>query len=118
MYPSRISSATICLGLLISIGCSESANVAENETSNQVESTAVLTAVNEHCPIMGSAVKDDGGRTDWNGKTIGFCCPGCIDEWNELSDDEKTAKLAAAGTDSHEEHDHGKETEETATEAG
>lgn len=39
---------------------------------------------------------DDGGRTEFDGKTIGFCCPGCIEQWNALSDEQKAEKLSAA----------------------
>ena len=28
-------------------------------------------------------------------KTVGFCCPGCIEKWDALTDAEKTEKLAA-----------------------
>ena len=58
---------------------------------------------------MGSAVTADGGRYDWNGKTVGFCCPECIDAFAEMSDEEKTEALADADgtTDDHGEHDHG-----------
>ena len=55
-------------------------------------------------------VADDGGRVDWNGSTIGFCCPGCIDEWNKLSDTEKTDALAKAGKEQSD-HDHSEHTE-------
>jgi len=118
MYSLRISCVAICLGLLTIAGCGETADVSEDTASTDVDSSAVLAAVNEHCPIMGSEVTDDGGRTDWNGQTIGFCCPGCIDEWNALSDEDKTAKLAAAEEGSHDEHDHDSETQEETTEAG
>jgi hypothetical protein len=66
---------------------------------------AIMTAVNGHCPIMGGEVTDEGGRTDFNGKCVGFCCPGCIDEWNELSDEDKETKLTKAS--SEEGHEHG-----------
>ena len=59
---------------------------------------------------MGGKVTDDGGRVDWNGQTVGFCCPECIPEWNELSDDDKREKLAeaeeAGQEDSHAGHSH------------
>jgi hypothetical protein len=32
----------------------------------------------------------------FNGKTVGFCCPGCIKKWDGLSEDEKTQKLTEA----------------------
>jgi hypothetical protein len=31
---------------------------------------------------------------DFNGKKVAFCCPPCLEEWDELTDAEKTAKLS------------------------
>jgi len=45
-------------------------------------------AINAVCPVMGGEVKKDTPyKTEYNGKTIGFCCPGCIETFN--SDPEK-----------------------------
>ena len=50
---------------------------------------------NTRCPIMGGRVKPGkGGSAVYNGKKVGFCCPGCIPAWNRLTDKEKAAKLA------------------------
>ena len=85
-------------------GCTET---SEPSTKAMVEEpAAVLTSVNTHCPVMGSEVTADGGSVDFGGKTVGFCCPGCIDDWNKLSDDDKTAKLASAGKEKADTHDH------------
>ncbi len=51
-------------------------------------------AMNANCPIMGSPVKPDGGSAEYNGKTVGFCCPGCVDKWTALSEEDKVKKLA------------------------
>ena len=31
---------------------------------------------------------------DFNGKKVAFCCPPCLEEWDELTGAEKTAKLS------------------------
>ncbi|HBN77129.1 MAG TPA: hypothetical protein DD473_15200 [Planctomycetaceae bacterium] len=67
-----------------------------------MEMSGVKTA-NEYCPIMGGKVTAEGGTTEWNGKTIGFCCDGCDEKWEALSDEEKAAKLAAAQEKEHKE---------------
>lgn len=59
-------------------------------------------AMNANCPIMGSPVKPDGGSADYNGKTVGFCCPGCVDKWTSLSDEDKAKKLAEANPEAGE----------------
>lgn len=55
---------------------------------------------------MGGEVTDDGGRVDFNGQTVGFCCPGCIEQWNALPDHEKEAKLAASDNPATDMDDH------------
>jgi len=54
---------------------------------------------NDRCPIMGSRI-DPSAVTEnlireWKGKRIGFCCAGCPDTWDKLSEQEKEAKLQA-----------------------
>ncbi|MHC4607326.1 MAG: hypothetical protein ACYTAF_10425 [Planctomycetota bacterium] len=49
--------------------------------------------VNEKCPIMGGAPVADQVR-EFNGKKVGFCCPGCPEAWDKLSDKEKEAALS------------------------
>ncbi|MBI1249408.1 hypothetical protein GC197_16405 [bacterium] len=90
---------------LFALGCAQSAT--------EPAADPVVMTVNHHCPIMGGEVTADGGKTEWNGKTIGFCCSDCAPKWEALSDEQKTEKLAAAdeagadhGDHSHGEHDH------------
>jgi len=70
--------------------------------------STVTAAENAVCPCMGGEV-DGTTSVEWDGKTIGFCCPPCIDSWNEMTDDERTAALeeAKAGGDhaDHSNHD-------------
>lgn len=55
-------------------------------------------AVNALCPIRFEPVEDDGGRTEWNGKTVGFCCKNCIADFEALDEAAKTAALEKAGS--------------------
>ena len=45
---------------------------------------------------MGNPVdKEDPSMVrELNGKKVGFCCPPCLEEWDELTDAEKSEKLA------------------------
>jgi hypothetical protein len=94
---------------LIAAGCSE-APVEVAAVSNSME------IVNTHCPIMGSAVdrteSDPAMLKDWNGKKVAFCCPPCLEEWDELTDAEKAEKIAhpPAG---HGDESHGHSESET-----
>lgn len=95
----HLLASIVLMGLVV--GCVQSSTEPTSETS-------ASTTANTHCPIMGGEVTADGGRTEWNGSTIGFCCPECQPKWEALSDEEKGEKLAAdhADTDAHD-HDHG-----------
>lgn len=74
---------------------------ATGESASQETETATS---NKNCPIMGHAVTADGGTLAWSGKTIGFCCEGCKPEFEKLSDEDKTAKLAEADKADHSGH--------------
>ena len=51
--------------------------------------------VNAKCPIMGGTVDADGELASFNGKTIGFCCPGCKPKW-EAWETAKKAEFVSA----------------------
>lgn len=43
--------------------------------------------INNACPVMGGKVdKDTPYKTEYKGKTIGFCCPGCIEKFKADSE--------------------------------
>ena len=95
---------------MILVGCSQSnsSTVATDDKSNTTEesnSSEEIQTVNKHCPIMGGDVATDGGTTTWNKKLIGFCCPGCEEKWDKLSEEDKVKKLAEADSE-HDNHDH------------
>ena len=57
--------------------------------------------VNAHCPVMGTklnpaTVPEDLMRM-YKEQKVGFCCAGCPEAWDKLTDQEKDAKLAGAG---------------------
>lgn len=104
MKKALVVALVIMTGL---IGCS-SDDGGESSGTPEFE----VNLVNTHCPIMGHEVTDDGGRTDYKGGTVGFCCPGCIDSFNELDDAAKEKALATKGIGVSEEadgHEHGEE---------
>lgn len=88
---------TLLLAFSLSLfaGCTQTA-----EPANAVET------VNTVCPIMGGKVAPDGGTAEWDGKVVGFCCPGCEPKWEALTDEQKAEKLAEAESGDHGDHDH------------
>lgn len=59
--------------------------------------------VNDRCPIKGTPLENkkvpDKLTRNWKGKKVGFCCPGCPEKWDKLSDEERQKKLDAAITE-------------------
>lgn len=101
---------TLSLAVLFAatvVGCNQTASTDTADDGSQP--AAAIATANQYCPIMGGKVSTAGGTAEWNGQTIGFCCAGCIDSWQALSDEEKAEKLAAAdakaeGNAGHEGH--------------
>ncbi len=52
---------------------------------------------NTTCPIMGSRIVPERVTAaltrEYKGQKIAFCCPGCPEKWDALSEQEKQAKL-------------------------
>ena len=110
-YYALFSVSLVSLSMFLA-GCSQESTPAGDESS--AAKTPAVTLVNTVCPMMGGPV-DQAVTVEWNGKTVGFCCASCIPGWEELSDEEKASKLAAAAEatadQEHEtmeghEHDH------------
>lgn len=109
-----MTTLALCAGICVFAGCGEEeakkdkkdagtpkaaakTMAGKTEAGDKKETEAKSAkAVNAMCPMMGEAVTDDGGRVEWEGKTVGFCCEGCIEGWNKLSDEQKKTKLAGA----------------------
>ena len=75
----------ILLLCLITSGCSDA------------PSSSAQGVINTHCPIMKEKI-DPELTVEWKGKEVGFCCPPCLDEWKEMSDEEREAALKEAAT--------------------
>jgi len=73
---------------LAASGCS-----SMSKSGNESTDAARGQALNTTCPMMDEVV-DEEVVVEYNGNTIAFCCEGCIDDWNALSDAERDAKVA------------------------
>ena len=72
----------------------------EEPTTTVDVNVDTVKVVNAKCPIMGSTIDPAAVPAnlvaEFDGQKIGFCCAGCPEAWDKLSDAEKTAKLAAS----------------------
>lgn len=78
--------------LLGAAGCNKDGQKAGDDK-------AAAQAVNNTCPIMGTAINPAKVPADqtrpFKGQTVGFCCMNCPPVWDKLSDAQKQAKLDA-----------------------
>ncbi len=82
------SRALLCGALLcLAVACSGEEQPAAN----------LDAVVNINCPIMDEPVTAKGGSVEYQGKTIGFCCAGCSEDFAKLDDAGKAAAVAKAG---------------------
>ena len=53
---------------------------------------------NDRCPVMGTPINPDKVAEnlirDYRAQKIAFCCAGCPEQWDRLTDSQKQAKLA------------------------
>ncbi|MDX2131470.1 MAG: hypothetical protein SFY69_05420 [Planctomycetota bacterium] len=80
----------LSLALLPLAGCASTASKSGSQ------SRASAGMVNSKCPMVPDHPIKPGVTTTYKGNTVGFCCNGCIPEWNSLSDAQRDALLAKA----------------------
>lgn len=81
MTNTHIACGVLCLSTFMSVALA-TAESALNEP------------INTECPIGKEPVDPSAGATQHDGKTIGFCCPGCDDQFAAWDDARKHAFLA------------------------
>lgn len=69
-------------------------------TAKKAVASDKIAVGNTKCPITGGALGSNGVvkrlTRDYKGLKIGFCCDGCPQEWDRMSDADKDAKLSKA----------------------
>ncbi len=74
---------------------------ANNKAADAKGAPAGATAnagmlANSKCPIMPDHPIDPSVTVAYKGSKVGFCCAGCIDEWDKMSESKKNEMLAKA----------------------
>lgn len=81
-------------------GCGGEEGDSEARNNGQTE----VTYINERCPIM-PANKIDAEQvpenlvTEFHGHKVAFCCGGCPQQWQNLTEEQKIEKLVAVGVE-------------------
>ncbi len=68
------------IGMTALQGCESSQADSQVFTQTKLETQLAQTAEQTACPIMGMAI-DKNVYTEYEGKKVYFCCPGCIDKF-------------------------------------
>ncbi len=100
--PLVLMAGLVGLTGLVVTGCG-----GEDEQREQSNTDAKVVYINTRCPIMPqNEIKPDEVPeemvTEFRGHKVAFCCGGCPSQWEQLSDEEKVAKLMAVGVDRDE----------------
>ena len=69
--------------------CSKQSMHSDMKIESSTE-TATVQIWNKVCPVKGEEIDADAPTAEYNGKTIGFCCPGCDSKFQK--DPEKYMK--------------------------
>lgn len=80
--------ATLVAALLVT-GCSSP------EKAGSSGDEPAMAMLNDQCPIMGKEVDEDSLSLSYGGHRIGFCCPGCVNRWEEMSAIDRDAFVAS-----------------------
>jgi hypothetical protein len=91
-------------GLAFHFACqknSEGTAAAGSATAATATASAPASPfVNTRCPILGTAISPanvpESLTRIYKGQKVAFCCDGCPQAWDKLTDAEKDAKLKAA----------------------
>jgi len=86
----RILPATVILVAGLALGACESMQGADSSSP----AAAAAGTINDRCPIAGQPVDLAADTAEWQGGTVGFCCNGCAARWDDMSDDERAARIA------------------------
>ncbi|WP_404307032.1 hypothetical protein [Neorhodopirellula lusitana] len=97
------STAGLLLVFAALTGCSKSVDTTVPPAAPEAVEATRVSFANAECPIMGGKPSAE-LTTEYDGKTIGFCCDGCPEKWASLSDEDKAEKFAKV--DAHAGHDH------------
>jgi YHS domain-containing protein len=73
-----------------SAGCCEKHEMHSEMKMDDTKETANAQAWNKVCPVKGEEVDSEAPTFEYNGKLIGFCCPGCDSKFQK--DPEKYMK--------------------------
>jgi hypothetical protein len=82
--------ASLAMVALIGVG------VMGCSSDKKEEPKAAMGLMNSKCPLMPDHPIDPNVTADYKGGKVGFCCDGCLPDWNKMTDAQKDERLAKA----------------------
>ena len=89
MIHIRLRSAVVTTAFLLFAACAGTSNTATTSSN-------ASAAMNPRCPISGDALDGSSPTTQFQGKTVGFCCNNCIKKFDGMDAADKQAKVTGA----------------------
>ena len=83
----------IGLSLLFVLGCTDRSSQPKSPNPAPKAGNQPVA----YCPVMEHEIEADSDTkvtTQWNGKTVTFCCKACLPKWEKLTENEKEEALS------------------------
>jgi len=90
------AAAVASLAMLGACASDKASGSRETKTTPDAAIANAGMVSNSKCPIMPDHLIDPAVTVAYKGKKVGFCCAGCIDEWDKMSESKKNEMLAKA----------------------
>lgn len=91
-----ITAAVLAALTLTACSTSKTAQAEESEEYCRSVKPGTVTSVNYYCAVVQDDPVDPEVVHEYKGQRVGFCCPGCIRQWNKMTEAEKDQALATA----------------------
>lgn len=89
--PVFLFAGLLFVGLILANGCKSKKSEPNESSAPETPKVAAAAIEQTICPVMGGAINKD-IFTEYKGKKIYFCCPGCKEKFEE-SPEQYVAKL-------------------------
>lgn len=89
--------ASFALAFALTGGCANSHSAGETEDAAKCAApkAGTITTANTMCAVNPNDPVDPSvTAAEWKGQKIGFCCKGCIPQWNKMTAAQKDAAVA------------------------
>lgn len=101
IHRSVIATLGCSVAVMVIGGCACCGSCKDTAAASHRHGDAkTVEVVNAICPIgedpIDTKAVEVGLTRQWRGRTVGFCCEGCLGPWDSMSDAEREQKLSTA----------------------